>query len=56
MNLTGNSTVDSAIGIGTAVVTLASILANIIPPYTIVGRGCHWLALNGGWLLGRFTK
>lgn len=31
----------------TAVVTVASIAANFIAPWTWVGKVAHWLALNG---------
>jgi hypothetical protein len=30
----------------TAAVTVASILANFIPPHTVVGKALHWIALN----------
>jgi len=29
------------------IVTLASILANYVPPITRIGRALHWIALNG---------
>lgn len=29
-----------------AVVTVASILANFVPPHTIAGKVLHWVALN----------
>jgi hypothetical protein len=30
----------------TVIVTIASALANVIPPYTIVGKVLHFFALN----------
>lgn len=30
-----------------AVVTVASLTANFVAPWTIVGKLAHWLALNG---------
>ena len=29
------------------VVVLAGLIANIVPPNTIVGKALHWIALNG---------
>jgi hypothetical protein len=31
---------------GTAVVAVASLLANVLPAHTIAGKICHFLALN----------
>ena len=43
---TGNPTADKVIHILAVVVTIASFLANVVPPDTKVGRVLHWVALN----------
>lgn len=32
--------------LGGAIVTIASVLANVVPPHTVVGKILHFVALN----------